>query len=54
MKNNNATKTLMMSGFKLTKDKDGTKLNPTQYKQIIGSLMYLIVSQPDLNYMWWQ
>ena len=51
MANSNATKTPMVPGFKLTKDEDGTKVDSTQYKQMIGSLMYLTVSRPDLMYV---
>lgn len=51
MENNNPTKTPMVPGFKLTKDEGGIRTDPTQYKQIIGSLMYLTVSRPDLMYV---
>ena len=51
MENSNPTKTLMVPGCKLTKDEGGTKVDSTQYKQIIGSLMYLIVSKLDLMYV---
>ena len=51
MENSNSTKTPMVPGFKLTKDEGGTRTDPTQYKQIIGSLMYLTVSRPDLMYV---
>ena len=51
MENSNPTKTPMVPGFKLTKDKGGIKVDSTQYKQIIGSLMYLTVSRPDLMYV---
>ena len=51
MECSNATKTPMVPGFKLTKDEGGTKVDSTQYKQMIGSLMYLTVSRPDLMYV---
>ena len=51
MENSNATKTLMVPGFKLAKDEGAAKLDATQYKQMIGSLMYLTVSRPDLMYV---
>ena len=51
MENSNPTKTLMVPGCKLTKDEGGIKVDSTQYKQIIGSLMYLTVTRPDLMYV---
>ena len=51
MEHCNATKSPMVPGFKLTKDEGGAKVDPTQYKQMIGSLMYLTVSRPDLTYV---
>lgn len=39
MENSNATKTPMVLGFKLTKDEGGMKVDATQYKQMIMSLM---------------
>lgn len=51
MENNNATKNPMVPGFKLTKDEGGRRVDGTQYKQVIGSLMYLTVSRPDLMYV---
>ena len=51
MENKNAIKTPMVPRFKLIKDEGGTKVDSTQYKQMIGSLMYIIVSKPDLTYV---
>uniref|UniRef100_A0A6N2KS35 Reverse transcriptase Ty1/copia-type domain-containing protein n=1 Tax=Salix viminalis TaxID=40686 RepID=A0A6N2KS35_SALVM len=51
MNNSNATKTPMVSGVKLTKDEAGTRVDATQYKQMIGSLMYLTVSRSNLMYV---
>ena len=51
MNNSNATKTPMVPGVKLTKDEAGIRVDATQYKQMIGSLMYLTVSRPDLMYV---
>ena len=50
MENNNPTKTLMVHDCKSTKNERGIKVDSTEYKHIIGSLMYLIVSRPDLMY----
>ncbi|XP_056165613.1 secreted RxLR effector protein 161-like [Syzygium oleosum] len=35
-------------GLKLSKDPDGRKVNSTFYKQIVGSLMYLTATRPDI------
>nr|KYP72895.1 Retrovirus-related Pol polyprotein from transposon TNT 1-94 [Cajanus cajan] len=39
-----------MSGKKLSKDKGGMRADETLFKQLVGSLMYLIVTRPDLMY----
>ncbi|XP_071712333.1 secreted RxLR effector protein 161-like [Rutidosis leptorrhynchoides] len=36
--------------MKVDKDEDGIKINDTYYKQIIGSLMYLTASRPDIMF----
>ena len=51
MESSNPTKTPMVPRFKLIKDEGGTQIYSTQYKKIIGSLMYLTVSRPDLMYV---
>jgi hypothetical protein len=38
-------------GFKLTKDEGGVKVDSTLYKQIVGSLMYLTATRPDLMFI---
>ncbi|XP_070003229.1 uncharacterized mitochondrial protein AtMg00810-like [Nicotiana sylvestris] len=38
----------IVPGFKLMKDADGIKVDKTYYKQIIGSLMYLTATRPDM------
>jgi hypothetical protein len=37
-------------GTKLHKDLDGQKVDSTLYKQIVGSLMYLTTTRPDIMY----
>ena len=37
-------------GMKLTKNDDGPTVNATLYKQMVGSLMYLTATKPDLMY----
>ncbi|CAM8890882.1 unnamed protein product [Rhodiola kirilowii] len=36
--------------LKITKDDAGTKVDQTLYMSMIGSLLYLIVSKPDIAY----
>lgn len=38
-------------GLKLNKDHDGKKVDNTLYKQIVGSLMYLTATRPDIMYV---
>ena len=38
-------------GIKLKKDADGVKLDSTHYKQIVGSLMYLTTTRPDIMFV---
>ncbi|XP_068336581.1 secreted RxLR effector protein 161-like [Pyrus communis] len=40
----------VVPGFKLTRDKEGMKVDNTLYKQMIGSLMYLTAPHPDLMF----
>lgn len=44
-------KSPIVPGSRLVKDEEGTKVNSTNYKQMIGSLMYLTVTRPDLCYV---
>ena len=43
-------KTLMSSSIKLDKDEKGKSIDSTMYKGMIGSLLYLIASRPDIIY----
>ncbi|TXG53854.1 hypothetical protein EZV62_019110 [Acer yangbiense] len=38
-------------GFKLMKYEDGVKIDSTFYKQIVGSLMYLTATRPDIMFI---
>lgn len=38
-------------GLKLVKDEGGFKVDKTYYKQIVGSLMYFITTQPDIMFV---
>lgn len=50
MANNNAVKNPIVPGTKLSKDEGGIKVDGTLFKQVVGSLMYLTVTRPDLMY----
>jgi len=51
MKSCNPVKNPIILGFKLVKDEGGTNIDATAYKQMVGSLMYLIAFIPDLVYL---
>nr|GEX18764.1 hypothetical protein [Tanacetum cinerariifolium] len=42
------TDTLMVQKSKLDEDPQGKVVDPTHYHEMIGTLMYLITSRPDL------
>lgn len=46
----NATKCPMDPGTKLDADKQGQRVDATQYRRIIGCLRYLLHSRPDLSF----
>jgi hypothetical protein len=50
MENSNVVCSPMVTGTKLSKHDTGNKVDPTQFKQIIGSLMYLTATRPDLMF----
>ncbi|XP_051132509.1 uncharacterized mitochondrial protein AtMg00810-like [Andrographis paniculata] len=41
----------MALGVKLNKDEDGVKVDKTYYKQLVGSLMYLTATRPDMMFV---
>ena len=45
------TETPIVLGTKLTKNDDGPLVNATLYKQMVGSLMHLTATRPDLMYI---
>ena len=51
MKDCNPVNTLFEFGLKLNKDDGGKKVNNTLYKQIVGSLMYLTATRPDIMHV---
>ncbi|XP_052485085.1 uncharacterized mitochondrial protein AtMg00810-like [Gossypium raimondii] len=50
MKNCNGSNTPSEVGMKLEKDPRGKKIDSTYYKQIVGSLMDLTATRPDIMY----
>ncbi|KAF2315618.1 hypothetical protein GH714_040132 [Hevea brasiliensis] len=50
MKECNPVTTPTEFGVKLSKDNEGKKVNSTLYKQIVGSLMYLTTTRPDIMF----
>ncbi|XP_057980101.1 uncharacterized mitochondrial protein AtMg00810-like [Malania oleifera] len=50
MKDCNPVSTPTEFGLKLNKDHEGKKVDNTLYKQIVGSLMYLTATRPDIMY----
>ena len=43
-------KTLMRTILKLSKDKNRVSVDPTLYRSMIDSLLYLTASRPDICY----
>ncbi|XP_039122090.1 uncharacterized mitochondrial protein AtMg00810-like [Dioscorea cayenensis subsp. rotundata] len=43
-------RTPMSMNQKLTKDKHGKDVDPSLYRSMIGSLLYLIASRPDISF----
>lgn len=46
----NAVKNPMVPGNKLSKRGEEKKVDPTLFKQMVGSLMYMTATRPDLMY----
>ncbi|KAL6178293.1 hypothetical protein ACLB2K_049811 [Fragaria x ananassa] len=47
----NSVENPIVPGSKLTKEGEGKKVDATQFKQVVGSLMYLTATRPDLMYI---
>ncbi|KAM1669642.1 hypothetical protein ACFX2K_043717 [Malus domestica] len=41
----------MVPGFKLMKDEGGVRVDSTPYKQMVGSLMHLTTTRPDMMFV---
>jgi len=50
MKNCKAVKNPIVLGTKLSRENAGTKVDATLFKKVVGSLMYLTTTRPDLMY----
>ena len=50
MSNCKITPTPVIIGLKLSKDVDGSNVDPTMFKRLVGSLMYLTATRPDIMY----
>ena len=48
VQNNKSTPTPIAIGLKLSKEDSSKSVNPTLYKSMVGSLMYLTATRPDL------
>jgi len=50
MENSNAVKNPIVSGTKLSKNDGGATVDSTMFKQLVGSLLYLTATRPDIVY----
>ncbi|XP_015578574.2 uncharacterized mitochondrial protein AtMg00810-like [Ricinus communis] len=51
MNQSNSIQTPIVPSFKLCKDEGGTKVDKTYFKQIVGCLMYLTATRPDMVFV---
>ncbi|KAI5425306.1 hypothetical protein KIW84_031195 [Lathyrus oleraceus] len=50
MEHRNSVENPMVPGFKISKDENGTEMDGSFFKQLIGSMMYLTATRPDIMY----
>ncbi|XP_057432877.1 uncharacterized mitochondrial protein AtMg00810-like [Lotus japonicus] len=50
IENSNFVENPMVPGFKISKDENGVEMDGSFFKQLIGSLMYLTATRPDIMY----
>ena len=48
MDNSKPVPTRVATGTKLSKDDEGADVNPTLFKRLVGNLMYLTATRPDI------
>ena len=51
MMESNSVGSLIVPGFKMSKDEDEVFVDETYYKQLVGSLMYLTATRPDMMFV---
>jgi len=51
MNNSNSIHNPIVPSYKLMKDEDGVKVDKTYYKQVVGSIMYLTATRPDMMFV---
>lgn len=51
MEESNSVHSPIVTSFKVFKDENGVKIDATFFKQMVGSLMYLIATRPDLMFV---
>lgn len=50
MEHCNSVQNPIVPGFKIDKDENGTEVDSPFYKQLVGSMMYLTTTRPDIMY----
>ncbi|GKB83567.1 putative RNA-directed DNA polymerase [Tanacetum coccineum] len=50
MENSNPVGNPIVLGTRISCDREGTKVDSTRFKQLVGSLMYLTATRPDITY----
>jgi hypothetical protein len=50
MEDSKEAPTPIITGLKLRKEDKGSKVDPTLFKRLVGDLMYLIATRPDIMY----
>ena len=50
MSNFNSAPTPVITSLKLSKDDDGSTIDPTVFKRLVGSLIYLTTTRTDIMY----
>lgn len=50
MEESNSVCNPIVSGYKLDRDEEGIKVDKTQFKQMVGNLMYITTTRPNLMF----
>ena len=50
MDNCKTSPTLVITGLKLSKDDEGSTVDPTLFKRLVGNLMYLTATRTEIMY----